>query len=90
MPMLQRPSACRGCSLDTRGSGFAPPEGPVSASLLFLGEALGGTEAALGRPFVGDAGGMLQRLLNLQGWTRDQIRIANTVSCRPPNDWMDG
>jgi uracil-DNA glycosylase family 4 len=88
--LLPRPDPCRGCSLDDRAAGFAPPEGPPSSPLLWLGESLGATEAAVGRPFVGDAGGMLQRLFNLLGITRDSQRIGNCVSCRPPNDWMDG
>jgi uracil-DNA glycosylase family 4 len=90
MAVSQHPVACRGCSLDERGTGFAPPEGPPSSPLLWLGEALGGTEAAMSRPFVGDAGGMLQRLLNLLGWKREAQRIGNCIQCRPPNDWMDG
>lgn len=54
-----------------------------------VGEALGKVEAMTGRPFMGDAGGMLQRLLNMLGWNRDDIRIHNVISCRPPNDWFD-
>ncbi len=88
--MNRRPDACDGCALNDKAEGFAPPEGPESSWLLFLGEALGKTEAHVGRPFVGDAGGMLQRLLNLLGWERSELRIANTISCRPPNDWLDG
>jgi len=90
MPPSAKPSTCAGCSLAERSSGFALPEGEPSSPLLWLGEALGGTEAATGRNFVGDAGGMLQRLLNLLGWKREAQRIGNTISCRPPNDWMDG
>lgn len=76
--------------LAEKGEGFAPPEGPSSSWILFLGEALGKTEAHAGRPFVGDAGSMLQRLLNLLGWNREAVRIANVISCRPQNDWLDG
>ena len=54
-----------------------------------MGESLGYTEALVGRPFVGDAGGMLSRLLGLLGWDRAAIRIANTISCHPPGDWFD-
>jgi uracil-DNA glycosylase family 4 len=54
-----------------------------------VGEALGKVEALTGRPFMGDAGGMLQRLLNLLGWSRDSIRLHNVASCRPPGDWFD-
>lgn len=90
MAKLTRPSSCFTCELHPKAEGFALPEGPESSWLLLLGEALGKTEAMTGRPFVGDAGGMLQRLLNMLGWDRSQIRIANTISCRPPNDWLDG
>jgi uracil-DNA glycosylase family 4 len=89
MPRLSHPPGCRGCALDDKGEGFAPAEGPPDSWLLLVGEALGYTEALVGRPFVGDAGGMLARLLNLLGWQREAIRIHNTISCHPPNDWFD-
>jgi uracil-DNA glycosylase len=87
--MLPHPDGCRGCPLDERGRGFAPAEGPSASPLLLVGESLGYTEAMMGRPFVGDAGGMLTRLLNLLGWKREALRIHNAISCHPPNDWFD-
>lgn len=89
MAKLSHPPGCRGCTLDTRGEGFAPAEGPPESWLLLVGESLGVVEALTGRPFMGDAGGMLTRLLNLLGWSRDAIRIHNTISCHPPGDWFD-
>src|SRR5499427_2167417 len=89
MPRLTHPPGCRLCVLDDRGDGFAPADGPAESWLLLVGESLGVTEALTGRPFMGDAGGMLARLLNLLGWKRDAIRIHNTISCHPPNDWFD-
>lgn len=89
MPALSKPSGCTGCALADKGTGFALPEGPTTAPLLFVGEALGKVEAHTGRPFVGDAGGMLSRQLALLGWDRRDLRIANAISCRPPNDWFD-
>lgn len=89
MAALPHPPGCRGCALDERGSGFAPADGPEGSWLLLVGEALGYTEALTGRPFMGDAGGMLTRLLNLLGWQRDALRIHNVVSCHPPGDWFD-
>ena len=86
---LAHPPGCRGCPLDERGHGFAPADGPSGSWLLLVGESLGVVEAMTGRPFMGDAGGMLTRLLNLLGWQRDAIRIHNTISCHPPNDWFD-
>jgi len=87
--VLVKPPGCRGCPLDERGRGFAPADGPAGSWLLLVGESLGVVEAMTGRPFVGDAGGMLTRLLSLLGWSRDAIRIHNTISCQPPNDWFD-
>lgn len=51
MACLSKPVACAGCSLETKGEGFAPAEGPEAAPLLFVGEALGKVEALTGRPF---------------------------------------
>jgi DNA polymerase len=89
MPLLPHPLPCRGCALDERGEGFAPADGPSNSWLLLVGEALGKVEALTGRPFMGDAGGMLARLFNLLGWSRDAVRIHNVISCRPPGDWFD-
>lgn len=89
MPVLPRPDLCRPCALDRHAEGFAPADGPSGSWLLLVGEALGKVEAMTGRPFMGDAGGMLQRLLNMLGWSRDSVRIHNVISCRPPGDWFD-
>ena len=89
MPRLAHPPGCRGCVLDDKGEGFAPADGPAESWLLLVGEALGKVEALTGRPFMGDAGGMLTRVLNLLGWSRDALRIHNTISCHPPGDWFD-
>lgn len=89
MALLARPVPCRSCILDSRAEGFAPADGPSSSWLLLVGEALGKVEALTGRPFMGDAGGMLARLLRMLGWTRESIRIHNVISCRPPGDWFD-
>jgi len=86
---LSHPPGCRGCVLDVRGNGFAPADGPAGSWLLLVGESLGATEVATGRPFMGDAGAMLNRLLSLLGWRRDAIRVHNVISCQPPNDWFD-
>jgi uracil-DNA glycosylase family 4 len=87
--MLSKPAACAGCPLHTRGEGYAPVEGPRGSWLLLVAESLGYTEAIVGRPMMGDAGGMLQRLLNMLGWTRESIRIDNCARCHPPGDWFD-
>src|SRR5262245_22445709 len=89
MALLLKPQACSGCSLETRSTGFTNAEGPLGAPIAFVAEAAGRVEAHTGRPLVGDAGGMLQRLLNLLGWTRESLRLDNCIRCNPPNDWFD-
>ena len=85
-----KPSACIGCPLYDKGTGFAAPTGPPNAPLCFVGEALGKEEAKTGRPFVGPAGQMLMRVLELAGLGREDVRIGNVVSCQPPGDWLAG
>ena len=89
MPRLAKPPACQGCTLEHKGAGYAPADGPPRSWLLLVGEALGAVEVLTGRPFMGDAGGMLARLLKLLGWTREAIRIDNVIRCQPPGDWFD-
>ena len=88
--MLTKPSTCAGCALERRGFGYAPAVGPNNSKILLVGEALGSTEAVLGKPFVGQAGGMLDRILRLCGFQRAQFRIDNIVRCQPPGNWLSG
>lgn len=90
--MLSRPAACRGCALDSnpKTQGFIPPAGPLSSPILFLGEAGGEEEARTGLPFVGAAGGVFNRLLARSHQSREAFRVGNCLSCRPPNNWLEG
>lgn len=90
LPRFTKPAACADCSLFEKGFGYSPPSGPQHAPLLFIGEALGFQEALQGVPFVGAAGGMLERILKRSQISRDLIRVHNCVSCQPPGDWLDG
>lgn len=77
---------CRACSLcDTRGKAV-PGEGSRSASVLFVGEGPGAEEDRQGRPFVGPAGMLLDKMLAAIGLTREDVFIANIVKCRPPEN----
>ena len=55
-----KPSTCKDCSSYSVGTGFAAGEGPIPADIMFIGEALGETEANEGRPFRGGTGKMLR------------------------------
>lgn len=61
-------------------------EGNPKASIYFLGEAPGRFEDKVGRPFVGNAGKLLDRLLERIGIKRSDVYISNIVRFRPPNN----
>ena len=61
-------------------------EGPVPAELVLIGEAPGQNEDRLGRPFVGQAGQLLDQILGAVGLKRADIYITNLVKYRPANN----
>jgi len=61
-------------------------EGDVDAKLFFIGEGPGENEDLTGRPFVGRAGQLLDKMIMAMGLQREQVYIANIVKCRPPNN----
>ena len=64
-----------------------PGEGDPDAELFFFGEAPGYNEDLQGRPFVGQAGKLLEKtLLSELGLTRDQVYITNIIKYRPPDN----
>jgi DNA polymerase len=60
--------------------------GNADADLMFVGEAPGRSEDEQGLPFVGQAGRLLDRLLEEIGLERADVFIANTLKCRPPGN----
>jgi DNA polymerase len=79
-------SRCTACELHKGRTRAVPGEGPTNAELMFIGEAPGFNEDQQGRPFVGQAGKLLEELLEAIGLTRDDVFILNVVKCRPPNN----
>jgi len=61
-------------------------EGDPNATVLFLGEGPGAVEDELGRPFVGPAGQLLDKIILAAGFRREEVYITNTVLCRPPGN----
>jgi uracil-DNA glycosylase family 4 len=61
-------------------------EGPRDAHIYIVGEAPGSTEEIEGKPFVGGAGRLLNRLLMESGLVRGECRIGNVMRVRPPNN----
>ena len=69
-------------------NGYEPVvgEGSVCSAVMFIGEAPGEQEAKTGRPFVGSAGQVLDRLLQSVGIEREDVYITNVVKDRPPGN----
>lgn len=79
-------SACQKCRLHKTRTKVVFGEGSLKNKIVLIGEAPGKNEDLQGRPFVGSAGKVLDRMLSLSGWRRDDVFITNVVKCRPPNN----
>lgn len=77
---------CTRCRLCESRTHTVPGEGPAEARLVCVGEGPGRTEDETGRPFVGQAGELLTKILGAIGLSRDQVYICNVVKCRPPQN----
>lgn len=72
-------SQCRACDLWRRGTQTVFGEGAVHASAMFVGEQPGNDEDLAGKPFVGPAGKLLDRALEVAGIDRTKAYVTNTV-----------
>jgi DNA polymerase len=77
---------CAQCKLSKTRTEVVFGEGNPRAALMFVGEGPGHEEDLQGRPFVGDAGKLLDKILAAMGLTREDVYIANIVKCRPPQN----
>lgn len=78
---------CRRCPLHRTRTRAVPGEGAADARLMVIGEGPGATEDQTGRPFVGEAGEMLTRMLvRVLELPRERVFITNIVKCRPPGN----
>ena len=78
---------CARCGLRAGCSGVVFGEGNPAARLMLIGEGPGADEDRLGRPFVGKAGQLLDKILEAIGLERfAHAYIANVVKCRPPGN----
>jgi len=60
--------------------------GPIDADLALVGEGPGANEDEQGVPFVGRSGSVLNDTLSNLDYPREEVRITNTVRCRPPDN----
>jgi DNA polymerase len=77
---------CTRCALHQTRTTVVFGAGNADADLMFVGEAPGANEDRMGLPFVGQAGKLLDKLLEEIGMQRGDVFIANTLKCRPPDN----
>ena len=77
---------CMRCPLSQSRTRIVNSEGNRKARLMFIGEAPGADEDASGRPFVGRAGQLLNKIIEAIGLKREDIMIGNVNRCRPPQN----
>lgn len=81
-----RALVCTRCPLSVGRTNVVWADGNLDSNLMFIGEAPGFHEDKQGKPFVGAAGQLLDRMLGEIGLDRSQAAIVNVLKCRPPNN----
>ena len=84
--LYQQIALCHKCDIAKLRTKVVPGEGAENAEIMFIGEAPGWHEDQQGRPFVGQAGQFLDKLLASINLNRQQVYIANVIKCRPPDN----
>jgi uracil-DNA glycosylase family 4 len=82
----QQVNPCTRCRLCETRKNTVFGEGDPDAAIFFIGEGPGENEDLQGRPFVGRAGELLNKMIAGMGLRREQVYIANIVKCRPPGN----
>ncbi|MHC4571724.1 MAG: uracil-DNA glycosylase [Planctomycetota bacterium] len=77
---------CCKCGLGSSRTNAVPGEGNPNARIFFVGEGPGADEDAQGRPFVGRAGKLLDKVIIACGLKRSEVFIGNILKCRPPDN----
>jgi uracil-DNA glycosylase family 4 len=75
-----------GCVLKKRATQLCFADGNPEAEIMLVGEGPGADEDRIGKPFVGRAGQLLDRMLGAIGLDRTKVYIANMVPWRPPGN----
>ncbi len=77
---------CTRCELHKQRKNIVFGDGNPEARLMFVGEGPGECEDEKGKPFVGPAGDVLDKMIRYMGTVREKVYIANIVMCRPPGN----
>jgi len=84
--LAREATTCARCRLSEQRRNVVVGEGDPHARVMFVGEGPGAEEDRTGRPFVGQAGLLLDAMIFALGLERRQVYIANVVKCRPPGN----
>lgn len=84
--LYERSRICTKCRLASTRTNFVFGEGNPEARIVVIGEAPGADEDALGRPFVGRSGQLLDKILQAVQFRREEVFICNIIKCRPPQN----
>ena len=84
--IAKKVNKCTRCPLYETATQGVPGEGNPKAKLVCVGEAPGAKEDETGRPFVGQAGQLLTKILAAIDLTREQVFICNVLKHRPPGN----
>lgn len=79
-------SAAPHARFETQFTNIVFGEGDPCARVMFVGEAPGEEEDRTGRPFVGRAGQLLEKMIIAMGLSRERVYICNVLKTRPPNN----
>lgn len=74
------------CNLKKQAKSTVISDGNEKASIMIIGEAPGAEEDKIGKPFVGAAGNLLNKMLNSINIKREEVYITNIIPWRPPNN----
>lgn len=83
----QKCLSCQKCALAKTRTNIVFSDGVPNSNIVLIGEAPGANEDLQGKPFVGRAGQLLDKIFESVGLTRqNDIYICNTLKCRPPEN----
>ena len=74
------------CDLKKNANNLVFGDGNSNSKIMIVGEGPGEKEDQMGKPFVGDAGSLLTKMLSAINVKRDSVYITNVVNYRPPNN----
>ncbi len=72
-------------NVDTKPNFQVGPSGPVDARIAIIGEAPGREEARMGKPFIGQAGRVLEEICHDAGLIKGQLYLTNVIKEKPPD-----